>query len=222
MSTIIVSYDGTPNDDDALALGRLLAQTGAGLALAYVRHAHETDPAREEVAQHDAERRLEQGAAWLGNGHVPQHVVLSASTRDGLAELAAAQDAALIVFGSEYRTAPGHVEPGTTAQHLLEGGSIPIAVARAGLRTRNDAAIASIAVSAVDTDPAAEQTARALAGKLGASVVQLGRDDVDLIITASQPTAPEGRIALSGTSRAQLNTARGSVIVLPRGRAALV
>jgi hypothetical protein len=128
----------------------------------------------------------------------------------------------LIVFGSEYRTAPGHVEPGTTAQHLLEGGSIPIAVARAGLRTRNDAAIASIAVSAVDTDPAAEQTARALAGKLGASVVQLGRDDVDLIITASQPTAPEGRIALSGTSRAQLNTARGSVIVLPRGRAALV
>ena len=30
---IIVSYDGTSNDDDALALGRMLAQTGAALAL---------------------------------------------------------------------------------------------------------------------------------------------------------------------------------------------
>ena len=55
MSTdIIVSYDGTPNDDDALALGKLLAATGATLALAYIRHAREFDPRREELAQHEA------------------------------------------------------------------------------------------------------------------------------------------------------------------------
>ena len=66
MSTkIIVSYDGTPNDDDALALGKMLAKSGATLALAYVRHTREFDPRREELAQHDAEQRLEQGAAWL-------------------------------------------------------------------------------------------------------------------------------------------------------------
>ena len=35
---IIVSYDDTDNDRDALALGRLLAVTGAELSLAYVRH----------------------------------------------------------------------------------------------------------------------------------------------------------------------------------------
>ena len=75
MSTdIIVSYDGTSNDDDALALGRMLAAGGASLALAYVRHSREFDPRREELAQHDAERRLEQGAAWLGRpGHRPAH-----------------------------------------------------------------------------------------------------------------------------------------------------
>ena len=33
-ANIIVSYDGTANDDDAVALGKLLAQTGASLALA--------------------------------------------------------------------------------------------------------------------------------------------------------------------------------------------
>ncbi|MBV9943962.1 MAG: hypothetical protein JO262_17680, partial [Solirubrobacterales bacterium] len=60
-SDLIVSYDGTANDDDALALGKLLARTGARLALAYIRHSREFDPRREELAQHDAERRLEQG-----------------------------------------------------------------------------------------------------------------------------------------------------------------
>ncbi len=36
---IIVSYDDTDNDRDALALGQLLAVSGAELSLAYVRHA---------------------------------------------------------------------------------------------------------------------------------------------------------------------------------------
>jgi len=85
---IIVSYDGTANDDDALALGKMLAGGDSKLALAYVRHASEFDPRREEIAQHDAERRLEQGASWLGNPDVPRHVVLSPSTGEGLAKLA--------------------------------------------------------------------------------------------------------------------------------------
>jgi hypothetical protein len=65
-SALIISYDGTPNDDDALALGKLLSQTGASVALAYVRHAREFDPRREQVAQYDAEQRLERGAALIG------------------------------------------------------------------------------------------------------------------------------------------------------------
>ena len=59
---VIVSYDGTTNDDDALALGRMLAVGGAKLSLAYVRHSQEYDPRREEIGAYDAERRLEQGA----------------------------------------------------------------------------------------------------------------------------------------------------------------
>src|ERR1700749_1895417 len=62
---LLISYDGTSNDDDALALGKLLAQTGSSVALGYVRHAREFDPRREEVAQHDAEQRLERGAAQM-------------------------------------------------------------------------------------------------------------------------------------------------------------
>ena len=133
---IIVSYDGTPNDDDAIALASLLAQAGATIALAYVRHAPEFDLRREELAEHDARRRLQQGAALLGDPGVAQHVVISPSTPEGLAKLAATERASVIVFGSDYRTPPGHAEPGTSAQNLLEGGPIAIAVAPAGLRTR--------------------------------------------------------------------------------------
>lgn len=214
-SDLIVSYDGTPNDDDALALGRLLARTGATLSLAYIRHFREFDPRREELAQHDAERRLEQGALWLEDPDIPRHVVFSGSTGEGLEQLAEAEQASVIVFGSDYRTPPGRAEPGTTAQRLLEGGSAAIAVAAAGLRTRTDAGIETIAV-ADGGDTTVRETADALAAKLGAEIVELG-PPVDLIVVGSQPGATSGRITLSGSTRTLLNTARGSVLVLPAG-----
>ncbi len=215
-SELIVSYDGTPNDDDALALGKLLAKSGAQLALAYIRHSREFDPRREELAQHDAERRLDHGVAWLGDPQVPKHVVFSGSTGEGLEQLAEAEQASVIVFGSDYRTPPGRAEPGTSAQRLLEGGSVAIAVAAAGLRTEAGAAIESIAVAGVAGDTAAQRTADALAAKLGASIVDLGGPDVDLIVVGSSPN-PSRRITLSGSSRSMLNTSRGSVLIVPSG-----
>jgi len=221
MSTnLIVSYDGTVNDDDAVALAKTLARAGSQLALAYVRHSREFDPRREELAQYDAERRLEQGAALLEDPGIPRHVVVSPSTGEGLERLAEAEGASVIVFGSDYRTPPGHAEPGTSAQHLLEGGPLAIAVAAAGLRTETDAAIKSIAILGPEGDSAAAQTAEALATRLDASIVAPDPDleQVDLFVVGSQPSAPAGRIALSGATREMLNRADGSVLVVPRGK----
>jgi nucleotide-binding universal stress UspA family protein len=216
-SDLIISYDGTANDDDALALGKLLARTGASMALAYIRHAREFDPRREQLAQHDADRRLEQGVAWLGDASIPRHVVFSGSTGEGLEQLAEAEQSSVIVFGSDYRTPPGRAEPGTSAQRLLEGGSVAIAVAAAGLRSQGDAGIGSIAVAAADGDTAAQESAQALADKLGAKIVELGPPTVDLIVVGSQPSASSRRITLSGATRTMLNSARGSVLVIPSG-----
>lgn len=213
----IISYDGTANDDDALALGRMLAPA-LGLALAYVRHAPESDEQRETLAQHDAERRLEQGAERLGDPEIPRHVVLSASTGAGLEELAQAEGASMVVFGSDYRTPPGHAEPPTSAQRLLEVGGIGIAVAAAGLRDEGQSHIASIAVPSVEEDEAAAQTAGALAAKLGISVAAADGAPADLIVVGSQPGTPAGRIALSGSARSMLDASRGSVLVVPSGR----
>ena len=219
MSTdVIISYDGTANDDDALALGRLLAPNSTSVALAYIRHSPEFDPKREELARHDAERRLEQGAARLGKPDLPRHVVFSASTGAGLEDLASSEGASLIVFGSDYRTPPGHAEPTTSAQRLLEIGEIGIAVAAAGLRDEPNAGIDSIAVPAVVEDESARQTAEALAQKLGARVLAAEAADADLIVVGSQPGAPAGRVVLSGSARTMLDASRGSVLVVPSGR----
>ena len=219
MSTdVIISYDGTANDDDALALGELLAHDSTSVALAYIRHSPEFDPKREELARHDAERRLEQGAARLGKPELPRHVVFSASTGAGLEDLASSEGASLIVFGSDYRTPPGHAEPTTSAQRLLEIGGIGIAVAAAGLRDNPDASIDSIAVPAVVEDESAKQTAEALAQKLGATVLAAEAADADLIVVGSQPGAPAGRVVLSGSARTMLDASLGSVLVVPSGK----
>jgi nucleotide-binding universal stress UspA family protein len=214
-ANIIVSYDGTPNDDDALALARMLAAGGATLALAYVRHTREYDAQREEVGEYDAKRRLETGSLWLEDPDIKRHVVVDPSTSRGLASLAASEGADLIVFGSDYRTPPGRVEPGGTAQGLLEGGKVAIGVAQAGLRTRGGGSIATISVAG-NANGSAHESAESLAGALGAELIS-GRGDADLILVDSQAGAPEGRIALGGAARNQLDSARGSVIVLPRG-----
>jgi hypothetical protein len=216
MSTdIVVSYDGSSTDDDGLALGKMLARTGASLALAYVRHSREFDPRREELAQHDAERRLEHGATWLGIEGAPRHIVINPSTPEGLRQLAESEHAKVIVFGSDYRTPPGHSEPGATALGLLEGGPVAIALAAAGLRLHPDAKLETIAVLGADPDPAAGQTAEALAAKLDAKLLPPETTVADLLVVPSQGGAPTGRVQLSGAARAELNTALGSVLVLP-------
>lgn len=214
----IISYDGTPNDDDALALGKMLARAGFALALAYVRHSREFDPRREEVAQHDAEQRLERGAATLGDAELTRHVVIGASTGDSLGQLAEREGASVVVFGSDYRTPPGHVEPGTSAQYLLDGGSVAVAIAAAGLRTQLDGAIRSIAVPlAGPTNDVARETASALAAKLGATVRESSAEPADLIVVGSQPGAPAGHVVIGGDVRNELNSARSSVLVLAGG-----
>ncbi len=214
---IIVSYDGTANDTDALALGQLLARAGGSLALAYVRHALEPEPEREKLARQEAEKLLATGAVWLGEPDVPQHVVLSGSTPEGLRDLAERDGADLIVFGSEYRTAPGHVQPGSSAQHLLEGGSIAVAVAPAGLRDHDDLTVDTIAAVGEEGDPGPHETAASLAAVLGATVVPRASETAGLVVVGSKPGTAAGHVTLSAAALYLIELLLCPVLVLPHG-----
>ena len=214
--TAIVSYDDTLNDHDALMLGRVLAEAGAELTLAYVRHTTQTERAREELEEHEAEALLERGARWLGDLAVERRVIVSGSTGDGLRWLAEQDEADLVIFGSDYRTAAGHVSPQQSAQSLLEGGRAAIAIAPANYRNDRERRIGWIGVLAAPGDDAAIGTARELADQLGAT---LTRDErrVDLLVVGSRPEAPQGRVMISAQAQNALDNAACPVLVVPRG-----
>jgi nucleotide-binding universal stress UspA family protein len=213
---VIVSYDGTDSDRDALALGRLLSGAGASLALAYVRHMVQ-EGGTEALAEHEAEALLAGGASWLGAPDIPRFVVHSASTPDGLRELAVTEHADAIVFGSAYRTSPGHVYPQTSAERLLDRGPLAIAIAPAGFADHADGSIAAIAAVDEEGDTSAAQTAAALAERLGAAVEDRPSPDAGLLVVGSKPGVAQGAVLLSAASAYLIELTRAPAIVLPRG-----
>lgn len=216
-TTIIVSYDGTENDHDALALGGLLARAGASLELAYVRHAHEAESGRERLAEHEAEALLAAGAATLGKPDLPCHVVLSGSTAEGLRDLALTRDADIIVFGSEYRTARGHVDPQATAKRLLDGGPVAVGLAPAGFAEQTEPRVATILAADEEGDPCPRETAETLARMLGAEVASQPSRDADLLVVGSKSGTVTGRVTVSAAVEYVVELATCPVLVLPRG-----
>ena len=214
---VIISYDGTDNDNDALALGAIFGDAGARVSLAYVRHAVEDDPAVERAAQSHAEQILERGAQWLGHPEVARHVVVSGSTGQGLWALAEREHADLIVFGSDWHTAPGSVQAGKSALRLIDGGPVSIAIAAAGLRDRDAARLRSVAIAGGEFDDAAHATAENLATLTGNPLTLPSRDGLDLLVIGSRPGTPEGRVGISAASEYLVETARASVLIVARG-----
>lgn len=213
---VIVSYDGTENDQDALALGKLLAGAGASLVLAYVRHTREEGEA-ERLAEHEAQALLDGGAKWLGQPDVPRFVVLSASTPLGLKELAASENAEVIVFGSAYRTTPGYVYPQTSAERLLDGGRTAIALAPAGYRDK-PGPISVVAAIAEEGDASAIDTAERVASRLGANYVgKPNGGGADLLVVGSAPQTATGQVRVSAAAAYMIELIRCPVLVLPRG-----
>lgn len=213
---IIVSYDGTNNEDDAIALGRILARAGGEVALAYVRHTHEPESEREALAQTEAEALLERGAALLGASEVQRHVVSDRSTPEGLRALAERTGAGVVVFCSDSHTAKGHIGIGNSAQRLLENGPVGVAIAPAGLAQRSDAHLQRIASTEDTGDSSAKDTADALAEALGASIVG-AHEPAELLVAGSRPEADPGRVNVSAASMRLIEDAAWSVVVVPRG-----
>lgn len=200
MTKVIVSYDGTDNDRDALALGRVFAQAGASLELAYVRHS--ADDGTEAPGHDDG---------------LPTHVVVAGSTPEGLRELALERRAQLVVFGSEYRTAKGHVDPQKSARRLIEGGPIAVALAPAGLHADDSFKVETVGAIGEDGDPCVLETANVLASRLCAEVAPRATKDADLIVVGSKPGTVTGRVTISAAAEYLIELARCPVVVLPRG-----
>jgi nucleotide-binding universal stress UspA family protein len=216
MAKIIVSYDDTDNDRDALALGSALGEFGGEISLAYVRHTQQPDSAREALEEKEAEELLANGAKGLGDEKIQRHVIVHASTGAGLWELTESEKADLIVFGSDYRTAKGAVMPGTSAQRMLTGGPAAVAIAPAGYRTENHEIKTIGVLPEDDGDDAALETAKGLAAAIGGTVPDRP-EGVDLLVVGSSPASPKGHVNLSARAGYAIETANAPVVAVPRG-----
>lgn len=213
---VIVSYDGTANEDDAIALGRIFGRAGAEVSLAYVRHAHESDPERERAVEAQAHGLLEGGLELLGDERAQLHVVTDRSTPEGLGRLAQALGADVIVFCSDSHTAKGHVSVGKSAEQLLEGGSVAIAIAPVDLAEYAERGLATV-VAVSDADGGAHDTAASLAAALGAQVAPVADEDTGLLVIDSRTEAQPGRVSLNASAAHLIETVTSPVLVLPRG-----
>jgi nucleotide-binding universal stress UspA family protein len=215
-SHAIVSYDDTLNDYDALMLGRLLGEAGAELTLVYVRHSFQNRPNEERLEEHDAQALLERGARLIGNLDVDRRVVISPSTAEGLRWLAEQEDAEIVVFGSDYRTAARHVSPQKSAQTLLEGGRAAVAIAPANFSAEPSPKIRTVGVFSEGEDHAVNETAHQLAEHFGATVADRA-DHVDLLVVGSRPEAPHGHVLVSARAQNAIEESTAPVLVVARG-----
>ncbi len=215
MSTsIIVSYDGTANEDDAVALGSLLARAGAQVSLGYVRHTNEA------VSDEEAQEVLDRGAALFDGTFASRHAVTDRSTPEGLQALAAQIGAQMVVFCSDSHTANGHVTIGNSAQRLLEGGPVAVAIAPAGLAdadAKSKRVQRIVAVGEAGGNGGAQATAQALANAFGAEVVPVADDQTDVLVIDSRADAEHGRVSLSSSASHLIEIATCPVLVVPSG-----
>ena len=88
--------------------------------------------ARSWSAIEEANELLARGTALFDGQLAGAHTVTNRSTPEGLASLAQQIGAEAVVFCSDSHTARGHISIGNSAQRLLEGGPVAVAIAPVG------------------------------------------------------------------------------------------
>ncbi|RJL31368.1 universal stress protein [Bailinhaonella thermotolerans] len=145
---VLVGYVPDRRGRDALALAALIARTaGAALSVAHVNPAAWDTPSPGRV---DAEWRsylreraksaLEEAAGLLSDAELPHppDLVVHAhrGSGRGLSEVVSKVGADLVVIGSAPGRSAGHITVGSTADQLLHGSRVPVALAPKGYGER--------------------------------------------------------------------------------------
>ncbi|MGD9736033.1 MAG: universal stress protein [Solirubrobacterales bacterium] len=170
---ILVGVDERPESADALALADLLAgPAGAELLVASVRPFRSAslppgDQAR-VLAEEEARLRGEV-AAQLAGREFRTRVIAGGRPAAGLREIAAAEQADLIVIASTHRGPVGRVLPGSVGERVLDGAPCAVAIAPRGYAARDGVAAEGLRRIVVGCDGSRESLAAlAIAGGLAA------------------------------------------------------
>jgi nucleotide-binding universal stress UspA family protein len=144
MTTILVGVDDSERSLDAIAFAHQIASAGDATVLVAHTFPYEDHPSGmadlsyRNILEADAETlvaRLSAGLDELGEGRVRTAVVARRSAAHGLHDLAADEQADLIIAGSSHVGAVGRVFPGSTGERLLHGAACPVVIVPKDYRT---------------------------------------------------------------------------------------
>ena len=214
----IISYDGTPNDDDALVLGKMLAQAGFGwrspmcaIPVSLTRAAKRWPSMTPTNGWSEARRRWEMPKSPATSSSVPRPELAWGSSPRARERR----------WSCSVRTTGRHPVTWSPARPLSTSST----VARSRSRSRPPVCVRSSTarsprspcLSPARGTMSPARPRRALAAKLGATVHESRAEPVDLIVVGSQPDAPAGHVVIGGDVRNELDSARSSVLVLAAG-----
>lgn len=147
MRNILIGYDGSARGDDALALGRKLAEASPGANVAVVTVYQALPPIGPEGEPRSREQRLHvaadetlqrAGNAWPELGERSFRVIAASSPSAGLQPLAAGGDFDVIVVGASHRRGLGRIWPGSATEQTLHGSPRAVAIAPPGYAETSD------------------------------------------------------------------------------------
>ena len=170
--TVLIAHNATPEADDGVALGGLLARVDHDrIVVARVLQDLFEHPGASRDEQRSVRERVEEirerVAALLPDGGTLDIVpVLDPSLARGLHDIAEREEARLLVLGSSHHGQLGRVLLGGSAELVVNGAPCAVAVAPPGFRERGTLQPQRIGV-AYDGSPAAE-AALALSAELAA------------------------------------------------------
>jgi nucleotide-binding universal stress UspA family protein len=144
VSTILIGVDASAASEDAVALGRRLALTGAGkvVTATVTPSAH---PDRDQA--HATVRRMSGLLAGIEPERIRTAVVAGRSPAEALHRLVETEHPSVIVVGSSHRGRLGRVQPGGTGERLLFGSPCAVALAPDGYRSQAAKPVTRVAVA---------------------------------------------------------------------------
>jgi nucleotide-binding universal stress UspA family protein len=181
-SNVIVGYEGEPTGPDVLAFAERWAKAGGDKITVVTVYDGGAPPGIQRVdaewvayGREQADQLLDEARSLIEPGLSPSfRRVASSSAAHGLHDLLedTATDTPLVVLGSRRTRGLRRTYPGSTAERLLQGSPVPVAVVPWGYTDSEVRPFTKVAVAFVDTPDghvALEHAAR-IATHLGASL----------------------------------------------------
>lgn len=219
---IVIGFTATPQGDDALALGSLLARLLGAVpvvtrVVSWPRHLLGDDP--EAAIERETRGAFDLARDRLAGIEIETRAIADQSVSRALFDVIDETEAELVVVGSTHRGAVGRLLPGSVTTALLHGAGTGVAVAPRGYCEGPRPSIERIGVAVNDSDESRQAlgAAAAIAAAAGAKLHLIAAIDPNPFgYTAAYEVMTAGAIESVATEQARkmLEGARDS---LPSG-----